>query len=183
MEQKNRKSVYRYGAEYGRFLGIYLIVMSALTIAGAHAPFMTLLMAALLPGFPVILYLVMRRIYREVPYYRTISAMWSIGNITVICGTLICALVSGLWLTFVEPNFFANYIRNCIATLQSSGQGAQYQEQIDMFKQMLQNGGLPSPMQFVVSMSWTTAFFGCILSMICGWLLVARERRKAFSTT
>ena len=177
MENEYRKSVYRYGAEFGPFIGLYFIFMSACLISSIKLSLMTLLMAALLPGFPIILYVLMRRMYREAPYLRTFSALWTGGIMTTLCGCLICSLVTAAWLIFVQPDFFTQYLSQAIQTVQNAGQGSEYEEQINVLQKAMETGTMPSPMQFVLSMVWTTVFSGSIISMICAWVLMAKDRR------
>ena len=178
MEKDNRKSVYRYGAEDGRYMGLYFIAMSACLIASPRVPALLLLMSVLLAGVPVMLYLMLRRMYREAPHNRTFSAIWTAGIMITLCGSLICALVTAAWLIYVQPDFFAEYLRTAIATVQQSGQSAEYQEQMIMMQRALESGTVPSPMQLVLSMVWSTVFFGSILSMVCAWALMFRGRRS-----
>lgn len=177
MESDNRKSVYRYGAEYGQFMGIYLIVLSACFLASPHQPFILLIMAALLAAFPAILYVILRRIYREAPHNRTFSAIWTAGIMTTLCGSLICALVTAAWLIFVQPDFFMVYLRTAIATVEQSGQAAQYSDELAMMREALASGTVPSPMRYVISMVWSTVLLGSIVSMVCAFALVVRRRR------
>lgn len=178
MESDNRKSVYRYGAEYGRYMGIYLMVLSACFIGSSRLPVLCLVMAMLLPVFPVIIYIQLRNIYREAPYNRTFSALWTAGIMTTLCGSLICALATAAWLIFVQPDFFADYLRTAIQTIQLSEMKADYQAETEMMKQALESGTSPSAMQFVLSMVWSTVFLGSIVSMVCSWVLIMRERRS-----
>ncbi len=178
MESDNRKSVYRYGAEYGRYMGMYLIALSACFIGSSRLPVLSLVMAVMLIAFPVIIYFQLRNIYRESPHNRTFSALWTAGIMSTLCGCLICALATAAWLIYVQPNFFADYIRSAIQTIQLSDMRAEYQAETEMLQQALESGASPSPMQFVLSMVWSTVFLGSIISMVCSWVLIMRSRRS-----
>lgn len=179
MENDNRKSVYRYGAEYGRYMGLYLIALSACLIASPRVPAMLLLMSVLLAFMPVLLFILLRRMYREAPHNRTFSAVWTAGIMTTLCGTLICALVTAAWLIYVQPDFFSEYLHSVINTVRESGQSLEYKQQMEMMQNMLDSGVMPSPMQFVISMVWSTVFLGSIISMVCAWALIIRRRISA----
>ena len=62
-----------------------------------------MLLLPLAAGFPVMLGFIMRRISRDEPSYMKISALWLGGIYSVIFGTLICCLLSALYLMFVDP--------------------------------------------------------------------------------
>lgn len=182
MEGGKRKSVYLYGAEYGRYFGLYLILLSACLMASPHVPLLLFVMAVLLPGFPILLYLFLRRMCTEAPYTRTFAGVWMAGIMTTLCGSLICAVVTALWLTYVEPDFFVNYMQSAINTLHASGQADEYGEQIQVMQKAIDSKTLPSPMDYVLSMCWSTVFLGSIVSMLCAWILVVRYRRRLFNT-
>lgn len=158
-------------------MGIYLIVMSASLVASVRMPATMLLLALLLMFMPAVLYLLLRRMYREQPANRSFPAVWTAGIVTTLCGTLICGIVTAAWLLLVQPDFFAQYLHSAIAMVEQSGQEAEYAEQVGMMRRALDEGVVPSPMRFVFSMMWATVFFGSILSMLCAWLL----RMRAFS--
>lgn len=158
-------------------MGIYLIAMSATLVASVRMPATLLLMALLLMFMPVVLYLLLRRMYREEPANRSFPAVWTAGIVTTLCGTLICGIVTAAWLLLVQPDFFAQYLHSAIAMAEQSGQEAEFARQIQMMRQALDEGMVPSPMRFVFSMMWATMFFGSILSMLCAWVL----RMRAFS--
>ena len=158
-------------------MGIYLIVMSASLVASVRMPFTLMLLALLLMCMPAVLYLSLRRMYREQPANRSFAAVWTAGIVTTLCGTLICGIVTAAWLLLVQPDFFTQYLHSAILMAEQAGQQAQYADQIQMMRRALDEGMVPSPMRFVFSMMWTTVFFGSILSMLCAWIL----RMRAFS--
>lgn len=180
MESSESKSVYRYGAEYGRWVGIYLIIMSACFMASLHFPACMLVMAVMLACLPFVLYRYLRRMYLEAPQNRSFAALWMGGIMTVICASLICALVTAAWLLTVQPHFFEEYLAMAIKVGENAPDASRYAEQIEVLKKGLDGGLAPSPMRFVLSMIWSTVFLGSILSMACAWIL--RLRRPEMKT-
>ena len=73
-----------------------------------------MLLLPLAAGFPVMLGFIMRRISRDEPSYMKISALWLGGIYSVIFGTLICCLLSALYLMFVDPGFIHSYVGSAI---------------------------------------------------------------------
>lgn len=178
MDSDKKKSVYRYGGEYGRYMGIYFIVMSACLLASPRVAGLFLVMAALLPVFPYLLYRFLKKIYRDAPYLRSFSALWTGGIMITICGCLICSLVTALWLIYVQPNFFSDYLRMAIEAVQASGQAAEYKDNIELMQTALDKGVVPTAFQFILSMIWSTVLLGSIISMACAWALMASGRRR-----
>lgn len=175
METSETKSVYLYGAKYGRWTGIYLIAMSACLVASLRFPSTLFIMSLMLAGLPVVLYALLRRMYMEAPANRTFSALWMGGIMTMLCGTLICAIVTAAWLLLAQPHFFEQYMAMAIRMGENSPNSADYAAQIEILKKGLESGVAPSPMRFVVSMIWTSVFLGSMLSMFCAWILRMRR--------
>lgn len=157
-------------------MGLYLIAMSACLVASVYTPFTLFLLALLVPGMPLLLYLQLRRMYREEPANRGFSAIWTAGIMITLCGSLICGLVTAAWLLTVQPDFMTLYMRQAIELAVQSGHQAQYGEEIAAMRAALDGGGVElSPMRFVFSMIWATVLAGSILSMLIAWLLRFRS--------
>lgn len=172
------KSVYKYAAEAGLPVGLYLTVMSACLLLSLHAPSLPVLIIPLAALFPFFLAYFMKRMSQREPQYMKFSALWLCGIYAVIFGTLICALFSGLYLTFVEPGFIGRYVENALDTMASSPQAPEYAATMDMMRKALDSRMLPSGMEFVSSMSWLTCFAGSIMSLMISLILTGMSRRK-----
>lgn len=178
----NRKSIYKYAAELGIPVGLYLTAMSACMLLSMKFPFLPVLIVPLAIGFPVLLWAVMRKIGREEANYMKFSSLWLGGIYTVIFGTLICMLFSSLYIVFVEPSFVSHYVSHTISTIESSPMAADYKAATTLMKSALEARILPSGMEFLTSIAWFTCFSGSILSLIWA-LLIPKFSRKVSRVT
>ena len=104
------KSTYRYSSELGLWMGLYLFLMSACLLGSIHIQTLILLLFPLALGTPVVLYLLLNKVWRLEPGLRTLSAMWLTGIWTFIFGSLICAILSAGWILIFDPGFVDEYV-------------------------------------------------------------------------
>jgi len=182
MDNDNRpKSIYLFAAEAGSYLGIYLTVISATLLLANKFPALPLVALPLVIGLPFFAAWLMNSIANAEPRYRRLSALWVAGIYSFIFGTLICALFSALYLVFIEPDFLYTYFRNSIETISQAGVSSPLAD-IDTMRMALDSHMLPTPMQFVISMSWSSCFFGSVLSLpLAAILSRPKNSRKIMS--
>ena len=89
---EDTKSVYKYAAEAGVPMGLYLTAMSACLLLSLRLPQLPVLMFPLLFGLPFFTAWLLRRIASDAPHYNKVSALWLAGIYTFIFGSLICCL-------------------------------------------------------------------------------------------
>lgn len=172
------KSAYRYSSEMGPAMGALLFLMSACLIAGIHIPALSLCILPLGLAVPVLLALLLRHIWIRAPHLRSFGAMWLAGIWIFIFGALICAILSAAWILLLEPGFVETYIRTSIDAIENSNMAAAYSSELAQMNSMIEAGAVPSPMQFIFTMIWSTAFAGSILSLLCAAAIKARYARK-----
>lgn len=170
------KSVYKYAAEAGLPVGVYLTAMSACLLLSLRIESLPVFMPLLALGFPFLLAYYMRRMARQEPAYSKFSALWLCGIYSVIFGTLICSLFSGIYLTVIDPGFIHSYIANALVEIESSPAAGEYAATTDMMRRALDGRMLPGGMQFVASMGWLTCFAGSMLSLVLALMLGGRRR-------
>lgn len=174
----NIKSVYKYAAEAGVPVGIYLTLISGCFLLSVKYEFLSMLIFPLVVVFPIVLGCFMRRLARVEPAYARFSPMWLFGIYSVLAGTLICSLFSALYLMFVDPNFMKVYVENAIATIEASPMAGEYSATVDMMRQAIDAHMLPSGLQLVTTMGWFTCFSGSILSLFLSLILSQRKPKE-----
>ena len=172
------KSVYKYAAEAGLPIGIYLIGMSACVLFSLSMPALPMLVPLLALGFPVLLGYYMKRLAKACPSYGKFSALWLFGIYSVIFGTLICSLFSALYLVVINPGFIASYVSTTLSTIEASPVAAEYVDMTTVMRSALESRRLPSGMQFVTTIGWFSCFVGSMLSMLLAGILSASKKRK-----
>lgn len=173
-----KKSIYRYAAEAGLPVGIYLTAMSACMLLGLHYSMLISLLLPLALLFPIILGFFIHQIAKKEPDYLKVSALWLGGIYTVIFGTIICMLFSACYIFFVEPGFVYEYVISAIESIESSPMKEEYAATTALMRDAINARILPSGIEFITTMGWTTCFFGSILSLVIAMIIVKIRKRK-----
>lgn len=175
-----RKSIYNYSAEAGIPIGIYLSVMSACLLMSVKVQMLSLFILPLAIGFPFILWFILKNICKAEPSYKKFSTVWLGGIYSVIFGTLICLLLSSLYMINFEPGFVTQYFLQTIEVVENSDMAGQYEPTIRLLREAMDAHILPSGMEFLMTMGWFTCFAGSILSLFLS-LIITRSGNKVSS--
>lgn len=175
------KSVYKYAAEAGLPVGLYLIVISTCFLYGLHEPMLQTLVLPMLIVFPFLMAFMMKRLAKACPAYNRFSPLWLFGIYSVIFGTLICMLFSMLYVIFIDPGFIAAYAQSMLNELEAMPASEKYASTIDVIRYAIESHQLPSGPKFVTTMGWFTCFSGSILSLILALIISRSSSRKRIS--
>lgn len=168
---KQSKSPYYRGASAGRFFGIYLSLIFLCMALSSHLPLLSLVTMGLIVCIPIIIYRSLRLSYIDSDGEATLSELWLQGIATFLFATTICGLVTIVYMKWIEPGFLVNQVKDYITTCQSIG-SPEHKELARILKNMIEQGVVPSPSTFVISMFWLTMASGCLISLIIA--LIAR---------
>lgn len=171
------KSIFKYAAEAGVPMGIYLTIMSACMLLSIKVPALPMALAVLVPGLPFFTAWLMKRIVTDQPAYRKVAPLWLAGIYTFIFGTLICCFLSLLYVMLFEPHFVREYMEMSIANIQATPMAADYAPMIEEINRAISSHALPTGMEFVTSMGWATCFFGSLLSLLIAAIMSRRTRK------
>ncbi|MBD5203509.1 MAG: DUF4199 domain-containing protein [Bacteroidales bacterium] len=170
------KSVFMYAAEAGVPMGLYLTVISLCLLASLKVAALPILAFPLLCGVPVVQYRLMRKVRDADARMRRLSSLWLLGIYIFIFGTLVCTLISDIYIMVFEPHFVRDYLQ--MALREMEGGGEQYASQIRILQEAIDSHSIPGNLQFIASMAWATCFFGSILSLLIAGLLSVRRSRS-----
>jgi len=173
------KSVYKYSAEAGLPMGLYLTLMSACFLLSLRFPVLPMFLIPMALGFPFLLTYYMRRMGRREPAYMKISALWLFGIYTIIFGTLVCCLFSAVYLIFVEPGFLGMYVSNALSVIESSPAAGEYAATTELMHKAIESKLIPTATEFISTMGWLTCFAGSILSFVLALVIVNTTRRTS----
>lgn len=175
------QSPYRYSSRLGAWMGLYLLLMSACILSSVRCPDAVLMLFPLLLGLPFVLYALMRAVWTRAPHLHTVGGIWLVGIWIFIFGALICGALTAAWIILFDPEFVEQYIRASLEAVDRNPALAQdYAQATAQMRSVLDAGAVPSPMQFVFTMIWTTSFFGSVLSFLAALLLKARSNKHPF---
>ncbi len=173
--EKKVKSVFMYAAEAGIPMGLYLTAMSLCLLGSLRVGILQMFLLPLFFGLIALQYFLMRRVRDTDPRCRKVAPLWLMGIYTFIFGTLICVLISDLYVMWVEPHFINDFIAQAIAQAKASPDPSQLAEQTDMLQTLLDSHMLPSSLRFIASMGWATCFFGSMLSLLIAGILASKR--------
>ncbi len=128
-------------------------------------------------AFPFLLFRSMRKSHRLRDYDSTVGELSMEGLLTVFYGCVICALVTMAYLTWINPDYIINLIRDSIAMLRSTGSDSNARV-ADTLNRMIATSSVPSASDFTLSMAWLTMSVGGLLSLIFAPIIrIAKPRR------
>lgn len=159
------KSIYRRAADNGLVFGIILSVLFLLFVFSGSMPLLSFLALAMFVAVPGLIFYFLRRCFTEEKGLTTFSGLWSLGILIFLFGSLICSVVTYIYLQYIEPTFIYDQARMAL-TLYQSIESMKGSELVTVMEQAITQNMLPTPIQFVFQMIWMTTFSGSILSMI-----------------
>lgn len=145
-------------------LALPICLLSACVLGCTSFPGLNVLALPVMIAVPLVLTHGMARVAALGPDYIKVASLWMSGIIQFIGASLICSLLTALFLT-LHPGFLSNYFHTAFDIIAEAG-GAFPKGIGDPDKIII-----PTPMQYVGTMFWATSFLGSITSMICGALL------------
>ena len=159
------KSIYRTGAENGAVFGIYLTVLSIMFMYGFDSVLFMYLSMAMFLGIPGVVYFYMRKYHVSLHGISQFSALWMLGILIFLFGSLICGVVTYVWMQYIEPTFIYDQVQMAIK-LYETVPGENARMLTDILKQAVENHMLPSAIDIVIEMIMLTTFVGSIISMM-----------------
>ena len=159
------KSIYRVGAENGVGFGIYLTVLSIMLMYGFDSVLLMYASIVLFLGIPGVVYFYMRRYHVAAHGISQFSALWMLGILIFLFGSLICGCVTYIWMQYIEPTFIYDQVQMAIK-LYETVPGENARILVDVLERAVENHMLPSAIDIVIEMIMLTTFVGSIVSMI-----------------
>ena len=172
------KSVYRQGADEGVPYGILLVAVSlAFVYSGRHEA-LSLVALVLLCLLPVRLVVIIRRYNARCGGMAPFSALWMLGIMATGCGSIICAAVTYVVLEYAEPTFLYDQMEAAVEAYSQLSSAPGGEEMYTNLRRALDQGMVPTPIQFVVSMVWLTAFTGSAVSLVIAGVTRAMSNKR-----
>lgn len=164
MENDN-KSVYALGARQGLWAGLYFTAIFFLQVLGSGSVFPALLSNLMIIAVPFILYSLLRRHYRDGGCEGSLSEIWMHGIMIFICGSVILALVSLVFLRYIDPAFIYRESARLVEAYRALGDPT-LSSLADALDQARTTHTLPTPVQFAMVFLWLGGFSGSILALV-----------------
>lgn len=173
----NHTSPVRIGARRGLPTGIYLGVMfmSSLLLSGTVLDGAVSMAMVIL--FPVFIYRILRTDLAASGGKMSTGALWLEGLTAIMGGALIASTIMFIYLRWIEPDFLSTRWAEMIEQLASAPDPAM-NELAANFESASANGFVVSPIMLTMSMLWSAAFTGSILSLIAAAIAKALYRQR-----
>lgn len=169
--------VYREGAYKGIYTGIYLCLIFLSGVLSAYFPLLSGVSLALIVGIPFFVYKIMAYVHRKYFCLADFSALWMLGISLFLSGSLICAVISYVYLQYLDPDYIATQVQAVQKAYSKSNtlKDSTISEYLDI---MVKNRFYPSAIDVSIEMLWITTFFGSILSMVLALLVRGRYAKQ-----
>lgn len=167
------ESPYKLGAHRGITLGLALSTMFFASVFSYHVPLLGAVTLFIFAAVPFWLYRKLRATYVSEAYSTTLSSLWMQGIVIFTCGSLICALLSTIYMRLIDPGFVMRTLHTLIDMYRelpdpNSAQVA------DMLQRMIDAHAVPSAVSISMEIVWLGIFSGSILSLLMALLARAR---------
>ncbi len=169
----NHISPYRNGADQGALLGILLAVMFLASVYAEQIPLLSLVSVFIFVSVPFWVYRWLRKTYVSNAGAPTLSILWMQGIVTFACASLILALVSSVYMRFIQPDFIHSMVQKAI-DLYSAMPDKQSQQVAQLLTNMMNAHAVPSAIYISLEMVWLGIFSGSLLSLLLSLLVRAR---------
>lgn len=164
MENDNQ-TVYSLGARQGLWAGAYFSIIFLLQSVGSASFFSLLCGNLMVLAVPFVLYYLLRKRYKCRGCRASFSEVWMHGIMIFLCGSLILALVSLIFLRYIDPDFIYRETDRVIDLYRSVDNPTTAQF-ADILEAARKTNTLPSPMQCAMALLWFASFSGAVLSLI-----------------
>lgn len=169
--------VYREGANKGVIVGVYLSVIFLCAVLSDYVPLLSLLAILLMLGVPFFIYRIMNFIYKKYQRVADFSSLWMLGISLFLGGSLICSLVTYATLEYALPDYIYNQAEKALELYQQMPQ-IKDSELTKYIKTAIENGLLPTPIEFAIEMLWLTSFSGSMLSLLLAAIIRAFNNKQ-----
>ncbi len=173
-----RKSVFRRGADDGFYFGIYLTILFFSMIYSFKVPLLGLVSTIMIIVVPVITYKFLRRYFIEEQGTLRFSVLWMHGIVIFFCGSLILAIVSYVFMRWIQPDIMLSQVQYLIEVYRDSG-WARGEEFAGLLEEIIDKNMLPSAISVSMEMVWLGTFSGSLLSMLISLLVMSRRVKSS----
>ena len=163
--KEQRPSIYQKASVWGIPFGLYL------TCAGVASVFMdwfnplAMVCILLMVCAPLVVYYVQRRYFIEENGFVEYAAMWMLGIMLYMFGTVLASFIMFLIIQYIRPDFVYDQA-NMVIKSYSEIPEMRDSELVHVLKRAVEERRLPSPIETVFNAFWFVTFGGCITSAI-----------------
>ncbi len=172
---ENKRSIYQRASEWGVPFGLYLACAAVAFIFADWFRPLGLIFFTLFIATPVVVYYFQRRKFIEDDGFTEYAALWMLGIMLFILGTILASFIVFFVLHFGRPDFMYDQTRQVIQAYNEVPE-MRDSEFVKILQRMVDERRLPSPIEVVFNAFWFITFGGSVTSAITA--LFARHRLR-----
>ena len=162
---KPRQSIYRKASEWGVPFGLYLACAGVTTVFADMFPPLSVLFLILLLGIPLVVYYFQRLFFIEEDGFTEHAALWMLGIMIVLLGTVLASFIIFLVIQYGRPEFIYEQAQAALKAYSETPE-MRDSEMLRVLQRMVDERLLPTPIEMVFNVFWFVTFGGCIISAI-----------------
>ncbi|MBP5497833.1 MAG: DUF4199 domain-containing protein [Muribaculaceae bacterium] len=176
MGVNKERNLFARGADYGAIMGLWLSAMALSFIYVDKVAPLAIVALVMLTLTPVVVYRYQRREWISSQSKATFSDLWMLGILMFICGSLITGAVTYVVLQWIRPDFIMHQAQMALEIYKSPSLA---ETQIaPTLESIIKEGLLPTPIQMVMSLFWSTTFMGSLLSALTSAIVRTSKIRR-----
>lgn len=162
---ENLPSISDLGARKGLLFGVYLVAIFVAFANGNGDTFLTAFALTMMAAVPLVLFRMLRGIFLRENGESSFQRIWLIGCSIFAFGSVIFAFGVFVWMQYVHPGYLYEMAAEAlkgyaqVPELNNSAMAQTLRVAVD-------NGDLPSPIAFAISMAWSVLTSGVLLSLV-----------------
>lgn len=168
----------RRGADCGLQFGLWFTAMFLSYIYASLWPALAIVTLALAAGVPFKVFRTLRREYRLSGSSIQVTSLWIQGIVMISAGALICALVTLVFFRWIDPGYIVRQLHQIIELYRTTSDPS-LAEMARVAQGLIDNGTVPRPSTWVLSMWLFTVTSGSILSGLMAILVRASARKPS----
>ena len=175
---EHKKNIYQRASEWGMPFGLYMSCAAVASIfADWFAP-LSLIFFILVLGTPFVVYYFQRRKFIEDDGFTEYAALWMLGILLFILGSIIAGVIVFFVLQYGRPDFMYDQARQVIKAYSEMPQ-MKDSDMLRVLQRMVDERLMPTPIETVFNAFWFTTFGGSVTSAITA--LFAQRRIKRYN--
>ena len=167
--REQRPSIYQKASVWGFPFGLYLACAGVASVFMDWFQPLAFVFMVLVLGTPLVAYYFQRRYFIEEDGFTEYAALWMLGIILFMLGTVLASFIMFLVIQFVRPEFVYDQAKEVIRSY-SEVPELRDGELVRVLRRAVDERMLPSPIETVFNAFWFVTFGGCVTSAITALL-------------
>lgn len=174
--REQRQSVYQKASVWGVPFGLFLACAGVSSVFMDWFPPLAFVFMLLIIGAPLVVYYFQRRYFIEENGFAEYAAVWMLGIMLYMFGTVLASFIMFLVIQYGRPEFAYDQAQQVIKAY-SDVPELRDSEFVRVLKRAVEERRLPAPIETVFNAFWFITFGGCITSAITA-ILARRSINK-----